>query len=712
MSSMPDGVENTSPEDQREAPLDGVVPPVQADESWNDIAPDAAQKNEIPETIPDIDADAKRRKILRIILGIAGALLLFYLFFAFFLLISLPDPAGGKQGLRLFGNIFYASACLLALAGISLLTLRMIRSGIEPDALPQALLRPGIGVIAILAIAIMVFFRVNQQTPLAVDVLEPKNLQGLTAPVTVTFGTDSLRSVLRNQGLVPRKYKWDFNGDGTTDAETEEPDVTTTYKRKGTYNVRLRMLLSNGKARNASARLSIPNAVFSLNPETLVRGEDVLFDASNLVADPEKIESIQWDFNGDGTAETVATLLETSYVFSEIGTFQVQALIQYKGGLQETYARTVTILEEREQPFDIAIEAEGTLKGSVPLGIIFTSTYEEGTNPRAITWRIAIAGDPRGPAGGEEKSGERISHVFSNPGEYRVILEVTDSRGRVATKTVTVNALEPLKINDIVISGNPKPVNGRAEGIAPLEVQLTASTNTPFITFSFEQENASTVYSVEESYRALYEDPGTFPVVLIAHDEQGRTQKIPIEITVQPPRSQVTFTAIPSTGIAPLNVTFDASESSVPDGRITGFAWTFGDGIDREEKPQLLGAKVTHRYEKEGTFTVTVRALTEDGRSFDARKTIVARTPALHACIFPSRTTGSAPMGVRFDGGCSTGKIDSYVWTFGDGATSEQTTAIQDHVFTKTGTYTVTLEIKDGKGNFDQTTVSITVQNP
>jgi len=77
MSSMPDGVENTSPEDQREAPLDGVVPPVQADESWNDIAPDAAQKNEIPETIPDIDADAKRRKILRIILGIAGALLLF-----------------------------------------------------------------------------------------------------------------------------------------------------------------------------------------------------------------------------------------------------------------------------------------------------------------------------------------------------------------------------------------------------------------------------------------------------------------------------------------------------------------------------------------------------------------------------------------------------------------------------------------------------------
>lgn len=697
---MPDGEENTSPDAQREAPLDGVVPPVPVDESWSDIAPDPGQKEGIPEAAADFDT--KRRKILRMILAVTGAFLLFYLFLAFFLLVSLPDPAGGKQGLRLFGNIFYAGVCLLSLAGISLLTMRMIRGGMEPDALPRALLRPGIAVTAILAVAIMVFFGINQQTPLAIDVLEPKNLQGLTAPVTVSFGTDSLRSILRNQGLAPRKYKWDFNGDGATDAETEEPDVTTTYKRKGTYSVRLSMLLSNGKGRSASTRLSIPNAVFSLTPEIPVRGEDVLFDASNLVADPEKIENIQWDFNGDGTAETVATLPETPHVFTEIGTFQVQALIQYKGGLQETYARTVTILEEREQPFDIAIEAEGALEGSVPLGIIFISVYEEGTNPRSITWRI----------GEEQKSGERISHVFAAPGEYRVILEVTDSRGRVATKAVMVNALEPLKINDIVISGTPKPVNGRAEGIAPLEVQLTASTNTPFITFSWEQENASAVYSAEESYRALYEDPGTFPVVLIAHDEQGRTQKIPIEITVQPPRSQVAFTAIPSTGIAPLNVTFDASESSVPDGRITGFAWTFGDVEDRDEKPQLLGAKVTHRYEKEGTFTVTVRALTEDGRSFDARKTIVVRTPALHACIFPSRTTGGAPMGVRFDGGCSTGKIASYVWTFGDGATSEQTTPIQDHVFTKAGTYTVTLEIKDGQGNFDQTTVSITAQNP
>ncbi|HLD07472.1 MAG TPA: PKD domain-containing protein, partial [Candidatus Peribacterales bacterium] len=73
---------------------------------------------------------------------------------------------------------------------------------------------------------------------------------------------------------------------------------------------------------------------------------------------------------------------------------------------------------------------------------------------------------------------------------------------------------------------------------------------------------------------------------------------------------------------------------------------------------------------------------------------------------------GGVPMGVRFDASCSTGSIQKYLWTFGDGATSEQVTGIQDHVFERAGIFTVLLEITDGKGNFDQETVTITVQSP
>lgn len=696
---MPNGMESSS--QANDAPLDGVAPP-----SYE--SPSVEEKSgPLPET-PQLDPTAQK-KILLIIIGVGGTFLLFTLFFALYLLVALPDPEGGRQGLKAFGNLFFVTVSLLSVLAVTLIGMRMIRSGLSPDELPRVLMRPVIAAAVILGISGMVFVKINATVPLAIDILEPKNTQGLVAPITITFGTDSLRQVLRNQKLSPKQYKWDFNGDGTADAETQEHEVTTVYKRKGTYVVRMKVLLSNGTVREAGTRLTIPSAVFSFSPEVPILKEDVTFDASNLVDDPKKIENIEWDFNGDGTADQTIQGTETSYAFPEIGTFQIQAIVQYIGGLRETTSRTVTILPERQQPFTVSIETEGALKGSIPLGLIFQSKVEEGINTNAIEWRIGTVQELRREQNGERKSGERISHVFNTPGDYRVILTVTDSRGRISTKSIDVSVLEPLLIKDIVLNGTPKPTGGKAEGLAPLEVHFSAATSAPFISFEWEQENASTVYSTKDTYHAIYEDPGKFPVVLIARDEQGRTQKIPIEVSVQPPRSRVAFTAVPATGIAPLNVTFDASESFVPDGRITGFSWTFGDSETRDEKPQLLGAKVTHRYEKEGTFTVMVRALTEDGRSFEARKTIVVRSPTLNACIFPSRITGNAPMGVRFDAGCSTGSIAKYVWTFGDGATSDQTEPIQDHVFEKPGAYTVLLEISDGQGNFDQTTVTITV---
>jgi len=701
---MPDGVEPpSSPESH--SPLDGVLPPNQS--SATRLVQSDGRNDELDvEKSKDLGG---QKRLLLIILSGFGAFLLFYLFFAFYLLASLPDPEGGGGVLKIFGNLLYGGVSILSLSAVILLGLRMLRSGQSPDELPKVLLRPGIVVLFIVGLSILVLIQINGSIALHVDILEPKNIQGLTAPVSVTFGSDSLRRILQNQGISPREYKWDFNGDGTIDAETQEHSVTTLYKKKGTYVIRVKILLSDSTVREAIARLVIPNAVFSLEPASPVLQERITFDASNLVNDPETIENIEWDFNGDGTVDAKEITTLTHYAFGEIGTFQSQATIQYKGGLRETFTRAITVVEERKQPFEIAIQTEGSLSDSAPFGVLFEATVTEGTQPRSIDWRIVNIEEEHDEEIGDKVSGQRISHVFDTPGEFRIILSVADSRGRIATKSTVVNVMEPLEIKDIVISGSPKPASGKAEGVAPLDVRFAATTSASFITFSWEQEDASEVYSTDGEFHALYEDEGTFRVMLIAKDERGRTQKIPIEISVAPPKSRVAFTAVPPTGTSPLNVTFDASESFVPDGRITGFAWTFGDADTREEKPQLLGSKVTHRYEMEGTFTVIVRALTEDGRSFEARKTIVVRSPILNACIFPSRTLGTVPMGVRFDASCSTGTIQKYVWTFGDGASSEQPVPHLDHVFETPGIYTVLLDITDGKGNFDQTTVTITV---
>lgn len=60
---------------------------------------------------------------------------------------------------------------------------------------------------------------------------------------------------------------------------------------------------------------------------------------------------------------------------------------------------------------------------------------------------------------------------------------------------------------------------------------------------------------------------------------------------------QASFTASPTSGIAPLKVSFDADDS---DEAITGFSWDFGDGAT------AAGSSAEHTFSDEGTFNVVL----------------------------------------------------------------------------------------------------------
>ena len=107
----------------------------------------------------------------------------------------------------------------------------------------------------------------------------------------------------------------------------------------------------------------------------------------------------------------------------------------------------------------------------------------------------------------------------------------------------------------------------------------------------------------------------------------------------QPPVANVTAT--PTSGTAPLAVTFNGSGSSDPDGSIASYAWTFGDG------GTATGVTTTHTYQAAGTYTAVLTVTDNQGATDDHGDD--HRRARRHRPAAPSNLTGSVGVEPRRD---------------------------------------------------------------
>lgn len=153
-------------------------------------------------------------------------------------------------------------------------------------------------------------------------------------------------------------------------------------------------------------------------------------------------------------------------------------------------------------------------------------------------------------------------------------------------------------------------------------------------------------------------------------------------------------------------VTFDASNSRDPDGKIVSYLWDFGDGATAEN------VTTTHVFQQDGEYDVILQVMDDRGASSHLTKTMrVAPLNELPTASFTvAPTEPKTNQSVTFDASASVdpdGTITAYTWEFGDQTTGQN--KIVTHVYKTAGTYTVKLTVTDDKGAQSSVTKEITV---
>lgn len=370
----------------------------------------------------------------------------------------------------------------------------------------------------------------------------------------------------------------------------------------------------------------------------------------------------QWKFGNNNSSDTSSP----SATYISPGSYTVTLIVYGTGGQIDSIVRQnyITVFANPVVNFSAS-----RTTSCLPATIDFSDLTVPGSG-QITNWQWDF-GD------GSSSNQPNPSHTYQGLGSYTVSLQVTDANGcsHFLFKDDYINIVNPPNASFTA--------NNRTGCNAPHTVNFTnnSSGTAPFsYNWDFGDGNTST----QENPSHTYNSNGTYTVKLILSDQSGCVDSMVLNnyISINSPTTQIGV----NTNFGCTNpATFFqfTNQSSGPQGYVL---WNFGDNsIAQTQNP-------THVYNTPGIYTVTLITGNSTCRDTATEEIFVQQLAADFE--MDKRLACEPPLNVNFTD--LSDNAVSWIWSFGDGNTSN----VQNpsNTYTQEDSFTITLTVTDTVG--------------
>lgn len=451
--------------------------------------------------------------------------------------------------------------------------------------------------------------------------------------------------------------------------------VTHQYSNPGTYTVTLYVKTYSDCDTSISASITvIDSPVADFTFQNVCLDSSMTFINQSTTPPGTTIDSVLWDF-GDGATGSGAVV---SHIYQSVGTYNVLLTVINSTGCSNSIQKQVVV-----HPRPLASWVNSFPCSGSSINFFNTSSIPSG-NITAYQWNF-----------GDNSTSSLASpqHTYQTSGTYQVQLIVYSDFG------CTDTTVEPLTVyqSPVFDFSFSQTCKGKPTQFIYVNLISGQPDTASFWNWNF---GDATPISTIPSPSHLYVQSGIYNVTLIATAFNTCSRTVTKQVSINPVPvanfSAANFICIGT----PSQFT---NQSTITSGTIAQYIWNFGDG-----SPLSFAVNPVHTYNSVSSFAAKLIAISDSGCADSTVKQIsVAALPVIS--FSPTPDYGSPPLTVSVQN--TTPGSNTYLWNFGDGSPL-QTGPNPTHVYTDTGTFTITVIVTNASGCSDSLSKTVDVVIP